>query len=89
MAFIRDINNPARGAESTSTIPIMYDVMSVAGEYDPNHPFPLGGNVLYMDGHVEFVKHPNKSSRAPYTIPLVNWTRLALRREYMVGRSPR
>ena len=50
--FITDINNPAAAAMAQSEMPIMWDRTGrhVAG----------GSNVLYMDGHVEFVKYPGK-----------------------------
>ncbi|MCC6795794.1 MAG: DUF1559 domain-containing protein [Candidatus Hydrogenedentes bacterium] len=56
--LITDINNPATGAEAQSTVPVMWDIISVnpngSGEY--NH-VPGGGNVLYMDGHVSWSKY--------------------------------
>ena len=56
--MITDINNPANGAQAQSTIPVMMDtVTSTAKNY--NH-VPGGGNVVYMDGHVEFVRYPGK-----------------------------
>lgn len=53
---------------STSEIPIMWDNLFEKGESLSekillNHP-PGGGNVLFMDCHVEFVKYPE---RFPYT----------------------
>jgi prepilin-type N-terminal cleavage/methylation domain-containing protein/prepilin-type processing-associated H-X9-DG protein len=54
--FITDINNPAASAQAQSEIPVMFDMASSnAGEF--NH-VPGGENVLYMDGHVEFLKFP-------------------------------
>ncbi len=54
--FISDINNPAASAKAASTIPVMYDtVTAVAANF--NH-VPGGGNVLYMDGHVTFIRYP-------------------------------
>jgi prepilin-type processing-associated H-X9-DG protein len=50
--FITDINNPAGSAVMQSSIPIMWD--------RPGHHVPGGANVLYMDGHVEFVKYPGE-----------------------------
>ncbi|MBI3117927.1 MAG: DUF1559 domain-containing protein, partial [Candidatus Hydrogenedentes bacterium] len=56
--LITDINNPAASAEAQSTVAIYWDSVSS----DPsagaafNH-IPGGGNVLYMDGHVEFLKY--------------------------------
>jgi prepilin-type N-terminal cleavage/methylation domain-containing protein/prepilin-type processing-associated H-X9-DG protein len=56
--MITDINDTSRGAEAQTIIVAMWDLVNVnplgAGEY--NH-VPGGGNVLYMDGHVEFKKY--------------------------------
>lgn len=57
--FIRDINNPAASAVSTSEIPVM-----VA---QPK-PGESGANVLFMDGHVEFVNW----GEFPVTKPFIN-----------------
>jgi prepilin-type N-terminal cleavage/methylation domain-containing protein/prepilin-type processing-associated H-X9-DG protein len=55
--FITDINNPAASAVAQSELPVMFDeVTSVADSF--NH-VPGGSNVLYMDGHVEFLKYPS------------------------------
>jgi prepilin-type N-terminal cleavage/methylation domain-containing protein/prepilin-type processing-associated H-X9-DG protein len=67
--FVKDINNPAATAIAQSEVPIMWDtwgdttVVYGATPADPsagiiifNH-VPGGCNVLYMDGHVEFVRH--------------------------------
>jgi prepilin-type N-terminal cleavage/methylation domain-containing protein/prepilin-type processing-associated H-X9-DG protein len=54
--FITDINNPAASAKAQSEIAVMWDVVSVNAE-DFSH-VPGGGNVLYMDGHVEFQRYP-------------------------------
>ena len=55
--FITDINNPAASAKAQSEIFIMTD--DVSGDYAGNfNHVPGGGNVLYMDGHVEFIKYP-------------------------------
>ena len=58
--FITDINNPAGSAQAQSELAVMWDqiaatVLNAAGDVDFNHP-PGGGNVLFMDGHVEFLK---------------------------------
>ncbi len=53
---ITDINNPAVSAIAPSKIFVMYDNTSlVANQF--NH-VPGGSNVLYMDGHVDFVRYP-------------------------------
>jgi prepilin-type processing-associated H-X9-DG protein len=61
--LITDINNPAGSAAAQSEIFVMWDSTSTKAE-DYNH-VPGGANVLYMDGHVEFVKYP--SQQAPIT----------------------
>jgi len=57
--LISDINNPAASAKGQSGIFIMWDRVSSAA--DEFLHVPGGGNVLYMDGHVEFVKYPGKA----------------------------
>jgi prepilin-type processing-associated H-X9-DG protein len=55
--LITDINNPSTANISQGSIPVMFDRIDL----DPmgfNH-VPGGGNVLYMDGHVSFVKYPD------------------------------
>ncbi len=54
--FITDINNPAASAKAQSDIFVMWDIVDAQTE-DFNH-IPGGGNVLYMDGHVDFVRYP-------------------------------
>jgi prepilin-type N-terminal cleavage/methylation domain-containing protein/prepilin-type processing-associated H-X9-DG protein len=65
--FITDINNPASGSTGQSTLAVMWDAWSgelttnaghriVDGQMAFNH-LPGGANVLYMDGHVEFVRY--------------------------------
>ena len=56
--MITDINNPAGSARAASTIPVMYEAPSETPS-NFNH-IPGGGNCLYMDGHVEFLKYPAK-----------------------------
>jgi prepilin-type processing-associated H-X9-DG protein len=58
--FIDNISDAAASARLQSEIPIMMDRMS--SEYEAHH-IPGGGNVLFMDGHVEYIKFPNW----PYT----------------------
>ena len=55
--FITDINNPAGSAKAQSTLAIYWDVLS-ANPVDFNH-VPGGSNILYMDGHVGFIKYPS------------------------------
>jgi len=47
---------------SQSGVPVMWDWAALDwGSFNLtfNHP-PGGANVLYMDGHVEFLRYPNK-----------------------------
>lgn len=57
---ISDINNPAANSKAQSEIFIMFDLVS-ANTSDFNH-VPGGANVLYMDGHVSFVRYPDQNA---------------------------
>jgi prepilin-type N-terminal cleavage/methylation domain-containing protein/prepilin-type processing-associated H-X9-DG protein len=59
--LISDINNPGASAMAQSNVWIMHDALSTNVQYF-NH-VPGGANVLYMDGHVEFLRYP--SEKAP------------------------
>jgi prepilin-type N-terminal cleavage/methylation domain-containing protein/prepilin-type processing-associated H-X9-DG protein len=54
--LITDINNPAGSAQGQSTVWVMFDLLATNAAYF-NH-VPGGSNVLFMDGHVEFVRYP-------------------------------
>jgi prepilin-type processing-associated H-X9-DG protein len=54
--LITDINNPAAGARAQSELFVMWD--NVATEVSRFNHVPGGCNVLYMDGHVDFVRYP-------------------------------
>ncbi|NIA16529.1 MAG: hypothetical protein GWP08_20910, partial [Nitrospiraceae bacterium] len=62
--LITDINNPAATARAQSDIPVMFDCiasasapgLALAGVPKFNH-VPGGSNLLYMDGHVKFVRY--------------------------------
>ena len=69
--LITDINNPASSAQAQSAVPVMMDTLAAPNAYniDPaqfyylrnmssgfNH-MPGGCNVLYMDGHVAFLRY--------------------------------
>lgn len=54
--FITDINNPAASATAASELAIMWDEIAVGGAAANFNHVPGGGNVLYMDGHVQFLK---------------------------------
>lgn len=87
--FVTDINNPAGSARAQSSIPCMMDAwaqdtgwwMAFAGIEDKgiakfNH-VPGGSNVLYMDGHCEFIKYgakfPVANSKQGYGSSLSWW----------------
>ncbi len=55
--FITDINNPGAGSMAPSDMPVMWDVLRTEAERFSHAPG--GANVLYMDGHVSFVRWPS------------------------------
>lgn len=55
--LITDINNPGASASASSTVPIMWD--QVSSNVDAFCHAPGGGNVLYLDGHVDFLRYPD------------------------------
>ncbi|MBW7866266.1 MAG: DUF1559 domain-containing protein [Candidatus Hydrogenedentes bacterium] len=54
--LITDINNPSASARAQSGVYVMWD--NVAADVSFFNHVPGGANVLYMDGHVEFVRYP-------------------------------
>ena len=62
--LVTDINNPAASAMGASAVPLMWDHASTK-VIDFSH-IPGGGNVLYLDGHVEYRKYP--AQRFPFTV---------------------
>ncbi len=65
--LITDINNPAAGSVGQSTIPVMWDsyvnsvTINAAGGGSDNgvirfNHVPGGSNVMFMDGHVSFIR---------------------------------
>ena len=69
--FITDINNPAASAIAQSEMPVSFDIVDMKSS-DFNH-VPGGANVLYMDGHVEFVKYPGEWPVCRAFAALVTW----------------
>ena len=74
--LITDINNPAGSASAQSLLPVMWDSASIRGTYGGtqgagssrfNH-VPGGANILYMDGHVSFVKYPAEHTQATWPL---------------------
>jgi prepilin-type N-terminal cleavage/methylation domain-containing protein/prepilin-type processing-associated H-X9-DG protein len=62
--LITDVNNPAATAKAQSNVAVMWDHLTT-NTIDFNH-LPGGGNVLYMDGHVDFLKYPDE--KFPMTV---------------------
>jgi prepilin-type N-terminal cleavage/methylation domain-containing protein/prepilin-type processing-associated H-X9-DG protein len=73
--FITDINNPASGALAQSELFVMFDTWADSADTPSYNTYlgwqatnfssffnhvPGGSNVLYLDGHVEFVKYREK-----------------------------
>ena len=74
--LITDINNPAGSALSQSSVPVYMDSFASALSVSMgrqrlarvasfNH-LPGGANVLFMDGHVEFLKFPGRHPITKY-----------------------
>jgi prepilin-type N-terminal cleavage/methylation domain-containing protein/prepilin-type processing-associated H-X9-DG protein len=61
--LITDINNPAASAQAQTEVWVMMDDTNGGNPGLMNH-IPGGGNVLYLDGHVEFIKYPGAT---PYS----------------------
>ncbi len=93
--FITDINNPGAAASAQSEVAIMWDVISgnppAPGYSGSGHPdqaasalnfnhVPGGGNVLFLDGHVEFMRYPREATpfgqtpngKFPYTTDIIH-----------------
>jgi prepilin-type processing-associated H-X9-DG protein len=72
--LVTDINNPAASARAESGLFVMWDAYHVGDTGNPQHldppeydmlcfnHIPTGSNVLFMDGHVEFI---SLEDRAP------------------------
>jgi len=60
--LVTDINNPAATAQAQSAIFIMWD--SLATKSQAYNHVPGGSNVLFLDGHVEFIRY-EREGKAP------------------------
>ncbi|MBI2425858.1 MAG: hypothetical protein HYV27_23740 [Candidatus Hydrogenedentes bacterium] len=67
--FITDINNPSGSATAQSAIAIQWD--AIAGGAAMFNHVPGGANVLYMDGHVAYIRYTGEDGEFP-----VNWAGL-------------
>ena len=91
--LITDINNPAGSAVAQTQIPTMIDVFStnkgggtaaqiMANAISVSNHVPGGANVLYMDGHVQFIRYQGSASQfpvctypvPPYVVAVNQWT---------------
>lgn len=68
--LITDINNPASSSKAQSSVWIVFDTISTPQSKEPlfNH-IPGGCNVLYMDGHVEFIRYITDPNYYDYDVP--------------------
>ncbi len=57
--FITNINDPAASAQAQSTVPVMWDEIAYRNSATAFNHVPGGGNVLYFDGHVDFLRWPS------------------------------
>ncbi|MCC6144684.1 MAG: hypothetical protein IT368_12830, partial [Candidatus Hydrogenedentes bacterium] len=60
-SIVSDINDPEAYAEAAAQIPIMFD-------WPDNHQPGWGGNVVYLDRHVEFKSYPGEFPMTEATI---------------------
>jgi len=68
--LITDINNPATSAMAQSEIFIMMDQLGAGAAIHKFNHVPGGCNVLYMDGHVEFIRYiSNDDGATPPVMP--------------------
>lgn len=75
--LITDINNPAGSSAAQSQVVVAWDQAATDGMYSQqfdlrfNH-VPGGSNILYMDGHVSFVKYPAEHSQSTWPLSKVS-----------------
>ncbi len=63
--LVTDINNPAASAQAQSAVPVMSDLLGAGPGLSIFNHVPGGCNVLYMDGHCEFIRYPGKGPVTP------------------------
>jgi prepilin-type N-terminal cleavage/methylation domain-containing protein/prepilin-type processing-associated H-X9-DG protein len=57
--LVTDVFNPGGSARAQSTIPVMWDQVGAIGTSKDNFSHsPGGANVLWLDGHVTWIKYP-------------------------------
>lgn len=57
--YTKDINDPAATSIAASELPVMWDEIAVGGSVSAFNHVPGGGNCLYMDGHVDWLRYPS------------------------------
>ncbi len=67
--LITDINNPASSNNAQSSVWIMLDTFAAPPAGNLFNHIPGGCNVLYMDGHVEFIKYTPDSNPYDTNVP--------------------
>ena len=86
--LITDVNNPAAFAQAQSTIPVVWDTTKQVGEWSSQSPIsmynhvPGGANILYMDGHVQFVRYPAPMTQETWPLATISLDRRS------IGKSP-
>ncbi len=68
--LITDINNPAASAMAQSTLFIMFD--HVTSDPSAFNHVPGGANVLYMDGHVDWIRYQETGGTQPVVGSMAN-----------------
>jgi prepilin-type N-terminal cleavage/methylation domain-containing protein/prepilin-type processing-associated H-X9-DG protein len=69
--LITDINAPGASARAQSEIEIMWDHAAQVGSTKSFNHIPGGSNVLYLDGHVAFVRYPGPGVLSKSTVAFV------------------
>jgi len=59
--LITDINNPSATAQAQSNVWTMFDIIAIGSKANYFNHIPGGCNVLYLDGHVEFIRYEGKA----------------------------
>jgi prepilin-type N-terminal cleavage/methylation domain-containing protein/prepilin-type processing-associated H-X9-DG protein len=68
--MITDINNPAASAMAQSSLFVMLDLIAGSGATSYFNHIPGGCNVLFMDGHVEFIRYvASEEGATPPVLP--------------------
>lgn len=69
--FITDINNPAASSVAQSELATVQDDFRGGENISWSNHVPGGSNILYMDGHVEFIRYPGEFPISPGWIVVI------------------